>query len=66
MEERGEQDEGKMDGLNFPPITSRTPAKALIDEVFKSPISHHRPLHKWLLKGRDGRSGRRARLGHKM
>lgn len=32
---------------------NNTLAKALIDEVFKSSISHHKPFYKWLQKEAD-------------
>ena len=45
-----------MDGLNFPPITGQCVSQALIDEVFKPPISHHGPLYKRLREGCRGRT----------
>lgn len=45
-----------MDSSNFPPITGQRVSQALIDEVFKPPISHHGPPYKRLRKGRRGRT----------
>lgn len=48
----------KVDGVRwitwiFHQSLKNTLAKALIDEVFKSSISHHKPFYKWLQKGAD-------------
>lgn len=57
---------GKMDGLTFPAITGRHVGEALIDEVFKPPVSHHPPRYKWPQKGRRGHAIDRARPCHEM